>query len=165
MRPQMDGLKNLFAEGLSIPKCVKLLSKENDAVFLKINPINKKACLTHHFYKFRGTRIQPEALYTSLVGFDYKAAVVMIEISLLFHLETIRVPKWDSMLKECKYIANLKALMAPPENAAADDSEDEGGGDATFETLIFQNFLVLPPFLVHTLINSESRDPCELMTH
>eukprot|EP00978_Attheya_sp_CCMP212_P041867 scaffold245620_cov48-Attheya_sp.AAC.2 len=63
---QMDGLEKKIAEGLSIPECVKLLSKENDAVFLTINLINKKACLTHHFYKFGGTRIQPEALCTQL---------------------------------------------------------------------------------------------------
>eukprot|EP00978_Attheya_sp_CCMP212_P041866 scaffold245620_cov48-Attheya_sp.AAC.1 len=87
---------------------------------------------------------------------------MMIEISLLFHSETFRVPKWD-MLKECKYIANIKGLMAPPENAAADDSEEEGGGDATFETVFFRNFLVLPPFLAHTLMDSGSRDPCELI--
>eukprot|EP00978_Attheya_sp_CCMP212_P046928 scaffold420942_cov52-Attheya_sp.AAC.2 len=127
---------------ISIPKCVKFLSKENDAVFLTINLINRKVRLAHrpHFYKFGGTRIQPEDLYTVLVGFNYQAAAVMIEISLLIH----------------------SALIQPPEDTDADDSEEEGG-DATFEKVFFRNLVVLPPFLANTLIDSGSRDLCELI--
>eukprot|EP00978_Attheya_sp_CCMP212_P046184 scaffold377919_cov55-Attheya_sp.AAC.6 len=135
---KMNGLDELFSKDLSIPDCVKLLSKENDAVFLTITPINQKVCLTHHFNQFGGTRTQPDALYSvlysALIGFDHQASVVMIEISSLFHGVTIHIPTWDT-LKECKSTANLKALVAPavPEaDIENPDDKEEEGGEANF---------------------------------
>jgi hypothetical protein len=79
---------------------------------------------------------------------------MMIEISLLFHSETIHVPKWD-MLKEYKPIANLKGLMASPGKCSS----------SWFWRRRRRRcyFLVLPPFLAHALMDSGFRYPCELI--
>eukprot|EP00978_Attheya_sp_CCMP212_P016938 scaffold44783_cov43-Attheya_sp.AAC.1 len=98
---KMDGLANLFPEATPTPECVKTLTEEDKAVFMTINPITKKVELAHHFSKFCGTRLQPEALYSALVGFDDTAHPVMIDPASLFWSQTIRVPVWDS-IKVCK---------------------------------------------------------------
>jgi hypothetical protein len=68
----------------------------------------------------------------------------MIEISLLFYLNTVHVPKWDT-IKEYQSIASMiKAFMAPPADADEADSDEETEG-ATFEEGYFQNIMVLPP--------------------
>eukprot|EP00978_Attheya_sp_CCMP212_P013879 scaffold34967_cov58-Attheya_sp.AAC.4 len=164
---KMKGLEGFFSEDLSILDCVKLLKDKDDAVFLTINPINQKVSIANHFNQFGGTRTQPVALYSAMIGFDHQASAVMINISSLLHGAKIRVPTWD-MLKACKSIASLKDLVAPAAPAVgADSSDDEAkeGEGATFEEVYFRTELrdPYPPFLAHILVDSRSRDPCELI--
>eukprot|EP00978_Attheya_sp_CCMP212_P022536 scaffold67335_cov32-Attheya_sp.AAC.1 len=162
---KMKGLEGLFSEDLSNLDCVKLLKDEDDAVFLTINPINQKVSIAHHFNQFGGTRTQPIALYSAMIGFDHQASAVMIDISSLLQGAKIRVPTWDT-LKACKSISSLKDLVAPAapaEGADSDDEEAKEGEGATFEEVYFRNLVIPPPFLAHILVDSGSRDPCELI--
>eukprot|EP00978_Attheya_sp_CCMP212_P031416 scaffold118647_cov57-Attheya_sp.AAC.3 len=118
---KMKGLEGLFSEDLSILDCVKLLKDEDDAVFLTINPINQKVSITHHFNQFGGTRTQPIALYSTMIGFDHQASAVMINISSLLQGAKIRVPTWDTV-KACKSISSLKDLVAPATPAEGADT-------------------------------------------
>ena len=121
---KMDGLKDLFSSNLSVAECTKLLSEENDTVFMTINPINQKISLAHHFKKFGGTRIQPNALFAGLLGFDHKATAVMISSQSLFDGGEIRVPKWNT-LEQCQSLAQFKALVAPHVDIDADKEKED----------------------------------------
>eukprot|EP00978_Attheya_sp_CCMP212_P043468 scaffold284394_cov61-Attheya_sp.AAC.3 len=153
----MDGLANLFPKAKPIPECVKILIDEDKAVFMTINSIMKKVELAHHFSKFEGTRLQPKALYSALVSFDGTAHPVMIDPNSLFAGQTICVPVWDS-IKVCK---SKEALMALSEIA---------GGTAetpipaeSFEDFFTRSMAVLPPLLACEWMESDMRDPCELL--
>jgi hypothetical protein len=154
---KMDGLANLFPEAKPISECVKTLIEEDNAVFMTIHPITKKVELGHHFSKFGGTRLQPEAFYSALVGFDDTANPVMIDPDSLFAGQTIRVPAWDS-IKACNSKEQLMAL-----------SETAGGTaeipiPATpFEDFFTRSVAVLPPLLACEWMDSDMRDPCELL--
>jgi hypothetical protein len=161
---KMKGLETLFSETVSKSDCIKLLKEENDAVFLTINPINKRASIAHHFNQFGGTRTQPNSLFSAMIGFDHQAFAVMIDIDSLLQGVKIRVPTWDT-LKECKSIASFKALVAPAEPVAGAEGIDEEKNEegATFEEVYFRNFVLPPPFLANVLVDSDSRDPCALI--
>eukprot|EP00978_Attheya_sp_CCMP212_P023942 scaffold74317_cov55-Attheya_sp.AAC.1 len=101
-----------------------------------------------------------------MIGFDHQASAVMIDISSLLQGAKIRVPTWDTLLKACKSISSLKDLVAPAapaEGADSDDDEANQGEGAAFEEVYFRNFVIPPPFLAHILVDSGSRDPCELI--
>eukprot|EP00978_Attheya_sp_CCMP212_P014953 scaffold38377_cov30-Attheya_sp.AAC.2 len=154
---KIDGLANLFPEGTPTPECVKTLIEEDKAVFMTINPITKKVELAHHFSKFGGTRLQPEALYSALVGFDDTAHPVMIDPASLFWSQTIRVPVWDS-IKVCK---SKEALMALSETAGG--TAEVPIAAALFEDFFTRSVAVLPPLLACEWMDSDMRDPCELL--
>jgi hypothetical protein len=90
---KIDGLANLFPEANSVEDCVKTLLDKDEIVFMTVNLITKKVKLFHHFNKFRGTRLQPDALYSALIGFDATAHPIMIDPELLFKGQTTRVPE------------------------------------------------------------------------
>eukprot|EP00978_Attheya_sp_CCMP212_P036245 scaffold162830_cov52-Attheya_sp.AAC.15 len=142
---KMNGLANLFPEAEPTPDCVKTLIEEEKAVFMTINPITKKVELAHHFSKFGGTRLQPEALYSTLVSFDDTAHPVMIDPDSLFWSQMICVP----VLMTLSETAGGTAEIPIP--------------DVPFEDFFTRSVAVLPPLLACEWMDSDMQDPCELL--
>ena len=92
----------------------------------------------------------------------------MISSQSLFDGGEIRVPKWNT-LEQCQSLAQFKALVAPTvdidavEEEEDEEEEKEDNIEETFITSWFRNVVALPPFLANALIDSGSRDPCELI--
>jgi hypothetical protein len=154
---KIDGLANLFPEANSVEDCVKTLLDEDGTVFMTVNPITKKVELSHHFNKFGGTRLQPDALYSALIGFDETAHPTMIDPDLLFKGQTTRVPEWDS-LKKCTTKEHILAL-----SETAGGTAEEPIAAVPFEEFYTRSVIVIPPLLACELMDSENRDPFELL--
>eukprot|EP00978_Attheya_sp_CCMP212_P002653 scaffold5444_cov63-Attheya_sp.AAC.1 len=130
-----------------------------------IHPITKHVELSHNFHVFRGTRLQPEALYGALVGFDPEAQAVMIDPGSLFDSEQLRAPTLASF-NACKTKADLLALIEPaPARVLIEADPDEEAAPADkFEENFTKTVVVIPPFLANEWVDNDSRDPLELLS-
>eukprot|EP00978_Attheya_sp_CCMP212_P018900 scaffold52251_cov47-Attheya_sp.AAC.4 len=162
---KMSGLKTLFHDGLTPKECAKILLDEDDTIFMTINPITKRVELSHHFHVFGGTRLQPEALYAALVGFDPEAQAVMIDPGYLFDSQQLRAPTLAS-LNACKNKDDLLALVEPAPDVVlvgAESGDDEAEPEDKFEEHFTRMVVVIPPFLANEWVDNDSRDPLELL--